>query len=167
MSPTHFHPSPETTTHTRSASLGDLTTTPPLEEARHVRAAILSLSFLPFVYFGAKDTMFHFRGRKVSLTEHILHAGIGAVLGIMFWHALLAHHLIVLGALVLFVLAGGLDEYVYHRDIPAEESDLHAKEHLALLIFIVVSMATDWLEKNHWNLAEALTRLRGASGGAM
>ena len=68
-------------------------------------------------------------------------------------------------SLLLFALAGGLDEYIFHHDIPGEESDLHAKEHLALLIFIVVSLATDWLEKNHWNLAQALTQLHRAPGG--
>jgi UDP-N-acetylmuramyl pentapeptide phosphotransferase/UDP-N-acetylglucosamine-1-phosphate transferase len=130
-----------------------------------MRAAILVLTFLPFVYYGAKDTMFHFRGRKVSRTEHILHAGIGIVLAIMFSHALMAHHLVVLGALVLFVVAGGVDEYIFHRDIPGEESDLHAKEHLALLIFIVVSLATDWLEKNHWNLKDALAGCFAPQGG--
>lgn len=130
-----------------------------------MRPLILSLSFLPFVYYGAKDTMFHFRGRKVSLTEHLLHAAIGLVLVIMFTHALMAHHLVVLCALVIFVVAGGIDEYIFHRDIPGEESDLHAKEHLALVIFIVVSLATDWLQKNNWSLPQALEHLRSATGG--
>ena len=128
-----------------------------------MRAAILVLAFLPFIHYGAKDTMFHFRGRKVTLTEHILHAAIGLVLAIMFSHALMAHHLIVLGALVLFVVAGSIDEYIFHRDIPAEESDLHAKEHLALLIFIVVSLGTDWLERNNWSLSHALKQLHGGA----
>ncbi len=126
-----------------------------------MRPLILSLSFLPFIYYGAKDTMFHFRGRKVSLMEHLLHAAIGIVLVIMFTHALMAHHLVVLGALVLFVIAGGIDEYIFHRGIPGEESDLHAKEHLALVIFLVVSLATDWLQKNNWSLPQALDHLRG------
>jgi hypothetical protein len=132
-----------------------------------MRALILVFSFLPFIYYGAKDTAFHFRGRKVTLTEHILHAAIGLVLVIMFTHALKGNHWTVVGALVIFAAAGAIDEYIFHRGIPAEESDLHAKEHLALLIFIAVSLATDWLEKNHWNLNEALERLRGVSGGGM
>lgn len=132
-----------------------------------MRAAILVLSFLPFLYYGTKDNMFHFRGRKVSLTEHMIHAAIGVVLAIMFTHALMAHHLVVVGALVIFAVTGAVDEYIFHHDIPAEESDLHAKEHLALLIFIVISLATDWLEKSHWSWTEVLERLRGASGGAM
>src|SRR5262245_7944901 len=104
---------------------------------RRVRAFILTLSFIPFLYYGAKDNVFHFRGRKVSRSEHLLHAVIGLTLAIMFVHALQGHHLVVLGALLLFVVGGSVDEYIYHRDIPAVESDLHAKEHLALLIFVV------------------------------
>ena len=131
-----------------------------------MRAAILVISFLPFVYYGGKDTAFHFRGRKVSLTEHLLHAAIGLVLLILFTHALMAHHLVVLCALVLFAVAGGIDEYIFHRKIPAEESDLHAKEHLALLIFIVISLATDWLQRNNWNFAEIIKRLHATGGGS-
>lgn len=131
-----------------------------------MRAAILSLSFLPFLYYGTKDTLFHFRGRKVCRTEHLLHAAIGVALATMFSHALLGNHPVVLGALVLFVVVGGVDEYIFHRDIPAEESDLHAKEHLALLAFVVVSLTTDWLEQSGWSLSRAWERMLGAAGGA-
>ncbi|HSU56871.1 MAG TPA: hypothetical protein VLT36_22620 [Candidatus Dormibacteraeota bacterium] len=130
-----------------------------------MRAAILVLSFVPFIYYGSKDTAFHFHGRKVSLSEHLLHAVIGLVLLTLFAHALMGHHLVVLCALVLFVVAGSIDEYIFHHDIPAEESDLHAKEHLALVIFIVVSLATDWLAQNHWSLTELLRQLKRAGGG--
>jgi hypothetical protein len=128
-----------------------------------MRAVILIVSFLPFVYYAVKDNSFHFRGRKVSLTEHLLHAAIGLVLLVLFSHALMGHHLIVLCALVLFAAAGAVDEYIFHRGIPAEESDLHAKEHLALLIFIVLSLATDWLQKNNWSVKEIFNRLHGAA----
>ena len=130
-----------------------------------MRAAILVLSFLPFVYYAGKDTAFHFRGRKVSLTEHILHAAIGIVLLMLFTHALMGHHLVVLGALVLFAVTGGIDEYIFHHDIPAQESNLHAKEHLALFIFIVISLATDVLQQNNWHLAPILQQLRSVRGG--
>ena len=131
-----------------------------------MREVILIASFLPFIYYGAKDTMFHFRGRKVSLAEHILHLAIGLVLAMMFTHALMAHHLIMLGALLIFVLAGGVDEYIFHRDIPAEESDLHAKEHLALLIFVVISLATDWLQRNDWIVSRAFQQMLHTGSGS-
>ena len=57
-----------------------------------------------------------------------------------------------LPALVIFLLAGGLDEYVYHRHIPEEETDLHAKGHLGLLIFVVVSIVTQWLVLHDWKV---------------
>jgi hypothetical protein len=126
-----------------------------------MRAVILIVSFLPFLYYAVKDNAFHFRGRKVSLTEHLLHAAIGLVLLILLSHALMGRHLVVLCALVLFAVAGAVDEYIFHRGIPAEESDLHAKEHLALLIFIVMSLATDWLQKNDWSVKEIFNRLQG------
>ncbi|CAN5851122.1 hypothetical protein BH11VER1_BH11VER1_14940 [soil metagenome] len=125
-----------------------------------MRALILSLSFLPFIYFASKDHSFHFRGRKVSRTEHLLHAGIGLSLIIVFSHAVMANHWQMVGGLVFFALAGAVDEYIFHRDIPGEESDLHAKEHLALLAFIVISLTTDWLADCHWNLIEAWTRIQ-------
>ena len=94
----------------------------------------------------------------------MLHAAIGLVLVIMFSHAVMAHHYVVLAALLLFIIAGGIDEYIYHRDIPAEESDLHAKEHLALLIFVVASLTTDALEKNHWSIVQTVNAVRAAAG---
>ena len=125
-----------------------------------MRAAILVLSFLPFIYFAAKDTAFHLRGRKVSdghfargnwrrAVGHV-YARVRAIIG--WWVA----------ALVIFACAGGVDEYIFHRGILAEEFDLHAKEHLALLIFIVVSQI-DWLEKVIGTVVEA-ERLRAALG---
>jgi hypothetical protein len=132
-----------------------------------MRAGILILSFLPFIYYGTKDTLFHFKGRPVTRTEHLLHAGIGVVLATMFISALSANHLVMLSALVLFVVAGSLDEYVYHRGIPAEESDLHAKEHLALLVFLVMSLATDWLQRNNWSIRQVFDQIVAATGGKL
>lgn len=132
-----------------------------------MRAALLILSFVPFVYFATKDHFFHLRGRRVSRTEHVLHAAIGLALIIVFSHALMAHHAVVLGGLLIFVVAGGVDEYIFHRDIPAEESDLHAKEHLALLSFIVISLVTDWLEQAHWSWTEIHAKLGSATGGIL
>jgi hypothetical protein len=119
-----------------------------------MRIAIVILSFLPFVYFGVKDNAFHFRGRKVSRTEHILHFGIGATEAMLFTQALAGNTPLMFASLFLFMISGGVDEYIFHRQIPGEESDLHAKEHLALLIFIVIAIATIPLEKNNWHLPD-------------
>ena len=42
------------------------------------------------------------------------------------------------GALATAALGAG-DEYVFHRAIPGQEADLHAKAHLALFIFLAVA----------------------------
>jgi hypothetical protein len=125
-----------------------------------MRAFILGVTFLPFLYYAAKDNAFHFKGRKVSRTEHILHAAIGLSLVVVFSQAIAGHHWAMVGGLVIFGLGGSIDEYIFHRDIPGEESDLHAKEHLALLAFIIVSLGTDWLQESHWSLREAFARIQ-------
>lgn len=108
-----------------------------------MREIIVVVSFLPFLYYATLDGVFHFRGRRVSLAEHLIHLAIGLALGLVFAAAVMANQLVMLGSLAVFLVAGGLDEYVWHRDLPAHESDLHAKEHLALLIFLGVTLLVD------------------------
>jgi hypothetical protein len=124
-----------------------------------MRAITLSICFLPFLYYAIKDGKFHFQGRTVSLSEHILHAVIAIDLIILFSHSLSGNSNIVLVALVFFVVAGGIDEYIYHHKLPEAESDLHAKGHLALLIFVIVSLAFNWLEQHHFQMRELLDSL--------
>lgn len=122
-----------------------------------MRAALLTLSLLPYLYYGVKDNAYHFRGRKVTFAEHMLHLAIGIVLIAAIGNAYAGRQAILILGLVIFSVAGSIDEYIYHRDIPAEESDLHAKEHLGLLLFVVMSLATDWLEKNNWQVQKLIS----------
>ncbi len=108
-----------------------------------MREIVIVVSFLPFLYYATLDGVFHFRGRRVSLPEHLVHLVIGLALGLVFAAAVMASQLVMLGSLAVFLVAGGLDEFVWHRDLPAHESDLHAKEHLALLIFLGVTLLVD------------------------
>lgn len=117
-----------------------------------MRLALIIGTFVPFAYFGLKDNAFHFRGRKVTLTEHILHGGIGMAQAIILVQALRGNLLMMFIGLGLLSVAGAVDEYIFHRDLPAEESDLHAKQHFALFIFVVVAIATTYLERNAWQL---------------
>jgi hypothetical protein len=119
-----------------------------------LRYGILIFCLAPFLWYAARDNVFHFRGRRVSRTEHFLHLGIGVTLAVAITHAFLGNQEDMLVGFLLFVVAGAIDEYVYHRGIPSEESDLHAKEHLALLIFIVASMAVNWLELHDWQIRQ-------------
>jgi hypothetical protein len=117
-----------------------------------MRIALMILSFIPFLHYGIKDNAFHFRGRKVSGREHLLHVGIGMCQAIMFIQAVRSDFILMFGAMLLLLVAGGIDEYVFHRDLPPIESDLHAKQHFALFIFVVISLATTWLEKRNWEI---------------
>ena len=114
-----------------------------------MRAIILIASFLPFVYYASRDTMFHFRGRRVSVAEHLIHFAIGVALTVIVVNAVIGRYGQMLVGLALFAIAGALDEYVWHRKLPEEESDLHAKEHLALFLFLVVTLFMNWLESGH------------------
>ena len=117
-----------------------------------MRAVLLVVALLPYLYYGGRDAVFHFTGRKVSLVEHLLHLVIGFTLAaavILAFRGYQGRMLLALGA---FLAAGAIDEYVYHRGLPEAETDLHAKGHMALLIFVVTSMATGWLEQHQWQV---------------
>ncbi len=126
-----------------------------------MRIAIVIVSFLPFLFYAAKDNAFHFRGRRVSLTEHLLHLVIGIALLVVLTQAVLGNTSLMMVGLLLFLIAGALDEYIWHRRIPEEETDLHAKEHLALMIFVVVTLVVNWLESHQWQLPVELKELVG------
>src|SRR4051812_3796120 len=117
-----------------------------------MRIALMILSFIPFLHYGIKDNAFHFRGRKVTPWEHLLHVGIGICQAIMFIQAIRTDFILMFTAMGTLLIAGGLDEYVFHRDLPPVESDLHAKQHFALFIFVVIALATAWLEKRNWQV---------------
>ena len=110
-----------------------------------MRVAVIIASFLPFAMYAWRDHQFHFRGRRVSATEHALHAMIGLSLILVVSAAVSANTMAMAGGLIAFMMVGAVDEYVWHRNIPGEESDLHAKEHLALMIFVLVSLGVNEL----------------------
>jgi hypothetical protein len=113
-----------------------------------IRSIILVPLFLFFLYFARKDYLYHRSQRVVPVAERLLHGAIGFMIGGMFLQAILGHSQAMLLALLLFVVLGGVDEYLFHRGIPGAESDIHAKEHLALMIFVVASLVTDWLQEH-------------------
>src|SRR5690242_2581658 len=118
-----------------------------------MRIALTSIFLLPYLYFGTKDHLYHFVGRKVSVAEHIVHLLIGMVLIAAIANAFFGRPIRFVAGLALFLVVGAVDEYIYHRGLPEHESDLHAKGHLALLIFVVVSLASMWLEAHGWRLS--------------
>jgi hypothetical protein len=116
------------------------------------RILILSLALLPYLYYGTKDNVFHFRGRKVTAVEHLLHLAIGITLAGAIYHAYGGRIVNMVGCMLMFLVSGGIDEYVFHRRLPEHESDLHAKGHMALLLFVMVAISTQWLAARGWAL---------------
>lgn len=105
-----------------------------------MREAALAALLVPYVYFGGKDAVFHFRGRRVSPVEHILHLAIGvgavAVVAAIFK----GRGEVLPSSLALLLVGGALDEFVFHKELPEPESDLHAKSHWGLLVFVAVGL---------------------------
>ena len=114
------------------------------------RAALLTLFLAPYLYFGIRDVLHHTRHRPVSFTERLLHIILGMALTIIISHAYAGHFEVVIAGFVLFVAARALDEFVFHRNLPDREIDLHAKTHFGFLIFVVGVVATNWLESQHF-----------------
>jgi len=103
--------------------------------------ALLVASALTFFWYALKDMRFHLGGRRVSGAENAVHGAlglsqlallVGAFSGAAAWAA---------GGALATALLGAGDEYVFHREIPGAEADLHAKSHLALFIFVAVALA--------------------------
>ena len=99
---------------------------------------ILAAALLPFLYFAGRDFRLHLTARRVPLAENLLHLALAApllaALGLAFQFRVREAAL----AMAVFAVFGSADEYVFHRGIPAEEHDVHAKEHYALFVFLAV-----------------------------
>jgi hypothetical protein len=115
-----------------------------------IRAVVLTLCLIPYVYFGVRDVLHHKQHRKVSLTERLLHLSLGLTLAIVIPHAYLGHLDVVIPGVTLFVLARVCDEFVFHRGLTSAEVDLHAKTHFGFLIFVVGVMGADWLQRQSY-----------------
>jgi hypothetical protein len=99
---------------------------------------ILAAALLPFLYFAARDFRLHLTARRVPLAENLLHLALAvplmAAIALSFQFRVREAAL----AMAAFAVTGAADEFVFHRAIPAEEHDVHAKEHYALFIFLAV-----------------------------
>jgi hypothetical protein len=115
-----------------------------------MRAAVLTLGLLPYAYFGLSDNFYHAKHRRVPGAERLAHAAIVLALLTIVPQAYLGHGGMVLAGLLLFVAARAVDEYVFHRGLPAAESALHARTHLAFLLYVFSILAVDWAEANAW-----------------
>ena len=99
---------------------------------------ILAAALFPYLYFAGRDFRLHLTLRRVPVAENVLHLALAipllAAIGFAFQFRVREAAL----AMALFAVFGAADEYVFHRGIPAEEHDVHAKEHYALFVFLAV-----------------------------
>jgi hypothetical protein len=123
-----------------------------------VRSLILTLALLPYLYYGTLDNLYHFRGRRVSLAEHLLHLGVGITIVGAIASAYRGRLGAMLGCLLLFLVSGATDEFIYHRGLPEHETDLHAKGHMALLLFVIVAVATQFFAGHPWAASVGIGR---------
>jgi hypothetical protein len=100
--------------------------------------AILAASLLPFLYFAARDFRLHLTARRVSAAENVLHLVLGVMLAAVLTRAFQFRGADTAFAVLLFAVFGAADEFVFHRRLPSEEHDVHAKEHFALFVFMAV-----------------------------
>lgn len=113
-----------------------------------MRTVVLAVVLAPYLFLALRDGTFHMgkrRLRDVSLAEHLVHFVIVAPLAWaisgMFREDATACAMGLLG----FIAPALADELIWHRKIPERETDIHAKEHLALLVFLIVGGLT-WLD---------------------
>lgn len=105
---------------------------------------LLAVALIPFLYFAIRDQVLHFSARRVPVAENVLHFFLGIILFAVIARAFqFDRRFVTIGALV-FAGMGALDEFVFHRGLPESESDVHAKEHFALFIFLTVFWAVSW-----------------------
>jgi hypothetical protein len=108
-----------------------------------MRVVLLATALLPYIYFGLNDNWLHLRHRQVGWTERLLHITIVMALVSTIPQAFFGSRAVMLCGLVLFLLARCLDEYIFHRGLSGAEADMHAKTHLAFLLFLVTIMVVD------------------------
>lgn len=97
---------------------------------------LLAVALTPFAYFSFQDNLLHFKIRKVSKPEHLLHLIIGILL--FLWIRGMFHQTQDWRYLAGLAFAGSVDEFYFHRNLPALEVEAHAKAHWSLFLFLAV-----------------------------
>jgi hypothetical protein len=99
---------------------------------------VLAVTLVPFLALAVRDEVLHWTLRRPPVAERLLHLLLGLALASVIGRAFAFDRRGVLTTLLVFLGLGAIDEFVFHRGLPAGESDTHAKEHLALLIWLAV-----------------------------
>ena len=106
-----------------------------------MRALVLTLSLVPFLIYAYRDTIYHLRQRKPGRAENLTHLALGACQAAMIAGAYLGDVPRMALAASGVAAFGVVDEHGFHHGLSNTESDLHAKAHLALFVFLAVGIA--------------------------
>lgn len=106
-----------------------------------MRVVVLLLALAPFAFYAFKDTVAHLKLRKPGWRENVIHLVLAIQQGALIIGAFRGSVPRMLVAGVGVTIAGVIDEWGFHRDLPNEESNLHAKGHFALFGFAMLSLA--------------------------
>ncbi len=101
---------------------------------------MLTLAIVPFLIYAYRDTVYHLKTRKPGHAENLVHLALGACQVAMIVGAFqndVRRMALAASGVAAF---GVVDEHGFHHGLPASESDIHAKSHLALFVFLVAGV---------------------------
>jgi hypothetical protein len=101
---------------------------------------VLTVAILPFLLYAYRDTIYHLRQRKPGLAENLVHLALGTCQLAMIAGAYQSDVPRMALAASGVAAFGIVDEHGFHHGLPASESDIHAKSHLALFVFLAVGI---------------------------
>jgi hypothetical protein len=101
---------------------------------------VLTVAIVPFLIYAYRDTAYHLRQRKPGRAENLVHLALGTCQLAMIIGAYQSDVPRMALAASGVAAFGIVDEHGFHHGLPAAESDIHAKAHLALFVFLAVGI---------------------------
>lgn len=97
---------------------------------------------IPYLAIAGYDFWLHETDREVPRVESLFHVGIAAGIAVFLTFASLAYNKVAAVALIILLIAAGIDEIRFHSDLDFREKRLHFAGGLALAFCIGVWLWT-------------------------
>jgi hypothetical protein len=101
---------------------------------------VLTIAIVPFLIYAYRDTLYHLRQRKPGHAENLVHLALGVCQVAMIAGAYQSDVPRMALAASGVAAFGVVDEHGFHHGLPEAESDIHAKAHLAIFVFLAVGI---------------------------